>query len=86
MRFVEYILAGGIGGALGAIGLRHLNANGEAIDTLASGLLGYTSDTTVVMGAILIGLAGGVFTRSSVGAIVGGIAAPFAFTVSGVLF
>ena len=80
MKFVEYILAGGIGGALGAVALSMLNATGdEMLDTLAGGVLGYANDIPVLISALVAGWLGGTFTRSAIGGIVAGLAIPIAF-------
>jgi hypothetical protein len=79
MRYLEYILAGGVGGALGTVGLFLQGRSGETLDLLASGVLTYVNDMPLMLSALLAGLITGGFSRSAIGGIIGGLGIPLAF-------
>ena len=75
MKWIEYSIAGAIGGALAAIGLFSIGAEGDLLDILASSLLQYANNFQMLLAAIFLGVLGGRFSKSGVGAILGGLAA-----------
>jgi hypothetical protein len=79
MRYLEYFLAGGVGGALGSVGLFLQGRTGETLDLLAGGVLVYANDLSLILSALLAGLITGSFSKSAIGGLIGGLGIPLAF-------
>jgi len=78
MKLFEYILSGGIGGALGAVALHLYENSGELLDLLAAGVLIYANELPLLLGAMVAGLITGAFSKSAIGGLIGGLAVPLA--------
>jgi hypothetical protein len=86
MKWIEYVVAGLVGGALSSIGIALLVAEGSLIEVMAIGVLSYSSNIAMLATAVLLGWIGGSFAQSGVGAILGGLAAPLVFAAMNIVF
>lgn len=76
MKWIEYMILGAIGGLAAFIGLSIIGAEEELSDILLISLLQYANNIEVMLLAIFLGALGGRFSKSALGAIIGGAAAP----------
>lgn len=76
MKWIEYMVAGAIGGGVASIGLFIIGSEEELADIFLAGLLQYVNNFEVMLAAIFLGALGGRFAQSALGAIIGGVAAP----------
>ncbi len=86
MKMIEYVVASLVGGALGSIGIATLSAEGSLMEVLAIGVLSYSTNILMLLTSVLLGWIGGSFTKTGLGAILGGIAAPLIFAALRIAF
>ena len=67
MMWIEYSTAGAIGGALAAIGLFSIMAEGELLEVVAISLLQYANNFQMLLAAIFVGVLGGAFRNPASG-------------------
>lgn len=81
MKFIEYLVAGLAGGAIGLYGLTAVTWQGSMINMLFIATLSFGSNTPMLLISSSMGLVGGEFSNSILGAIFAGALVPLGFAV-----
>ncbi len=76
MRWVEYVVMGVVGGAVGAVSIGLLAYEGPILEGLSAGLLAFANNIVLIILAVVFGWMGGRFSQSGLGAFLGGVGAP----------
>ena len=79
MKWVELVVAGFVGGAVGALGISLLFLDGNLLEMLAVGLKFYTNTVALMIASIVLGWITGHYSQSSQGAFLAGLATPFIY-------
>lgn len=86
MKWIEHVVAGLVGGALGSIVIAAIGAEGSLVEVLTIGVLSYATNIPLLLSAILLGWIGGTFAKSGIGALLAGIGAPLIFVALRIAF
>lgn len=86
MKWVEHVVLGALGGAVGTMGIMLVAVEGSLMERLSTGLSAYTTFPELVISSLLFGWVGGRISESSSGAFLGGAAGPLVIVALRLIF
>lgn len=76
MKWVEHVVLGALGGAVGTMGIMLIAVEGDLLDRLSTGLSIYATFPALVFSSVVLGWIGGRISQSGTGSFLGGAAGP----------
>ena len=86
MKWVEHVVLGAVGGAVGTMGSALIAVEGNLLERLGTGLSSYATLPALVLSSVLLGWIGGRIIQSDTGAFLGGVAGPLVFFAIQLIF